>query len=53
MRHQTLGEGVIIEVEGFGELTRLTIEFGDSGRKRVLARYAKLEVIGGEEDLPL
>jgi DNA helicase-2/ATP-dependent DNA helicase PcrA len=52
VRHQTLGEGTITEVEGFGELTRLTIEFGDTGRKRVLARYAKLEILDKDTDLP-
>jgi DNA helicase-2/ATP-dependent DNA helicase PcrA len=52
VRHQTLGEGTITEVEGFGELTRLTIEFGESGRKRVLAHYAKLEILAEEGDLP-
>lgn len=52
VRHQALGEGTITEVEGFGELTRLTIEFGESGRKRVLAHYAKLELLSEDGDLP-
>ncbi len=52
VRHATLGEGVIEAVEGFGELTRLTIRFGEAGRKRILARYARLEAVEGDSDLP-
>jgi DNA helicase-2/ATP-dependent DNA helicase PcrA len=48
VRHQSLGEGEIVAVEGFGELTKLTIDFGEAGRKRILARYAHLEPIDGE-----
>jgi DNA helicase-2/ATP-dependent DNA helicase PcrA len=52
VRHATLGEGTIVAVEGFGELTKLTIDFAEAGRKRVLARYARLEAMGGDDDLP-
>ena len=45
VRHEGLGEGVIEDMEGSGELLRLTIRFGEHGRKRVLARYARLQVL--------
>mgnify|MGYP001111046144 CR=1 FL=1 len=45
IQHESLGEGVIEDLEGSGELLRLTIRFGDHGRKRVLARYARLTVV--------
>jgi len=52
VRHATLGEGTIEAVEGFGELTKLTIDFAEAGRKRVLARYARLETLSADGDLP-
>ena len=52
VRHQSLGEGTIEAVEGFGELTKLIIRFGDAGKKRILARYAQLEIIDESDDLP-
>lgn len=45
VQHELLGVGVVEEVEGHGELLRLTIRFGDQGRKRILARYARLRVM--------
>jgi len=51
VRHVSLGEGIIEAVEGMGELTRLTIRFGDAGKKRMLARYARLEALT-DDDLP-
>ena len=49
--HELLGEGVIEEIEGHGELLRLTVRFGESGRKRILARYARLELLDAENGL--
>lgn len=43
--HETLGEGVVEEIEGSGELTKLTVGFGDAGRKRILARFARLRLL--------
>ncbi len=46
VKHEKLGEGTIEVVEGFGDLTRLTIDFADAGKKKVLAKYAKIQVVG-------
>ena len=51
VQHENLGEGVIEDMEGSGDLLRLTIRFGDHGRKRVLARYARLTAL--DEDAAL
>ena len=47
VRHELLGEGTVEQVEGSGELTKLTVRFGEAGRKRLLARYASLSIVDG------
>jgi DNA helicase-2/ATP-dependent DNA helicase PcrA len=44
--HPTFGRGKIIQVEGFGESTRLQIMFSGLGLKKIMAKYAKLKVVG-------
>ena len=41
--HETFGSGVIVEVSGFGRDVKVTVDFGEVGRKRLLLRYASLE----------
>ncbi len=41
-----LGRGRVLEVTGEGDRTRLTVAFHEAGTKRLMARYAKLKVIG-------
>ena len=41
--HGTFGSGTIQEVTGFGKDTKVTVDFDDVGRKRLLIRYADLE----------
>jgi DNA helicase-2/ATP-dependent DNA helicase PcrA len=41
--HGTFGSGTVKEVTGFGKDTKVTVEFDDVGRKRLLVRYANLE----------
>lgn len=48
VEHELLGEGVVEEIEGSGELLRLTVRFGDAGRKRILAHYARLRLLDSE-----
>ncbi len=48
VEHELLGEGVIEEIEGVGDLLRLTVSFGERGRKRILARYARLRLLDTE-----
>jgi DNA helicase-2/ATP-dependent DNA helicase PcrA len=42
--HKSLGPGKILNISGFGPDMRLTILFNDGTRKRVMARFANLEV---------
>jgi len=45
VRHATLGSGVILDVEGDGDDAKLTVFFDRAGKKRLIARYASLEMI--------
>ncbi|MFP4417222.1 MAG: ATP-dependent helicase [Fibrobacterota bacterium] len=42
--HKTYGQGKIISISGFGPDMRLTILFNDGSRKKLMARFANLEV---------
>lgn len=44
--HPKFGEGVIIQVEGHGEMARIQINFIEHGMKWLVAAYANLSVIG-------
>ncbi len=44
VRHTKFGLGTIIEVEGEGEDRRLTVSFQDYGPKKLLERYANLQI---------
>ncbi|MBU0982836.1 MAG: UvrD-helicase domain-containing protein, partial [candidate division Zixibacteria bacterium] len=44
--HPTFGRGKIVGTEGFGESLRLEIMFAGIGLKRIMARFAKLTVVG-------
>jgi DNA helicase-2/ATP-dependent DNA helicase PcrA len=41
--HDTFGSGAVVEVTGFGRDLKVTVDFDDEGRKKLLVRYAKLE----------
>ncbi|MFQ5349818.1 MAG: ATP-dependent helicase [Thermoanaerobaculia bacterium] len=43
VRHPTLGDGVVLEVEGSGDDLKLTVFFHRAGKRKILARYAALE----------
>ncbi len=44
--HPTFGRGKIVNVEGFGESIRLEIMFSGIGIKKIMAKFAKLKIIG-------
>ena len=44
VRHAKYGVGTIIEIEGEGEDRRLTVSFQDYGPKKLLERYANLQL---------
>jgi len=41
--HQTFGSGSVVEISGFGRDLKVTVDFDDVGRKKLLLRYAALE----------
>jgi DNA helicase-2/ATP-dependent DNA helicase PcrA len=41
--HPKFGSGVITEISGFGPDTKVTVDFAEVGRKKLIARYAGLE----------
>ncbi len=41
--HETFGSGSVVEVTGFGRDLKVTVDFDDVGRKKLLVRYANLE----------
>ena len=45
-QHPTFGRGKVVQVEGRGESLRLEIFFTGVGTKKIMAKYAKLKVIG-------
>ncbi|MEM7353265.1 MAG: UvrD-helicase domain-containing protein [Acidobacteriota bacterium] len=45
VRHATLGNGRILNLEGSGDDMRIIVYFDSKGRKKLLAKYAQLEVL--------
>jgi DNA helicase-2/ATP-dependent DNA helicase PcrA len=45
VRHPTLGSGVVLEIDGAGDDAKLTVYFDRAGKKRLVAKYASLELI--------
>ena len=45
VRHPTFGDGVVLEMEGGGDATRVSVEFERAGLKRLMLKYAALEMI--------
>ncbi len=43
--HPTFGEGVVLSVEGAGDATRVAVQFRRAGLKRLMLKYAALEVV--------
>jgi ATP-dependent DNA helicase UvrD/PcrA len=41
--HQTFGSGSVVEITGFGQDLKVTVDFDGVGRKKLLVRYAHLE----------
>jgi len=45
VRHPTLGPGVVLEMEGEGDEARLTVYFEKSGKRKLVAKFANLEML--------
>ena len=44
VRHPRFGPGIVTELDGYGAEIKAVIEFDNVGRKKVVVRYANLEV---------
>jgi DNA helicase-2/ATP-dependent DNA helicase PcrA len=47
VRHPKWGEGVVLEVAGYGEDAVVRIRFADDLEKRIMLRYGKIELVSG------
>jgi len=45
VRHATLGQGVVLEMEGQGDDARITVFFEKSGKRKLVAKFANLEML--------
>ncbi len=45
VRHPTLGEGVLMELDGEGDAAKLTVFFDRAGKRKLVAKYANLELL--------
>jgi hypothetical protein len=45
VRHATLGQGTVMEVEGDGPTGRITVYFERFGKRKLVAQYARLEPV--------
>jgi DNA helicase-2/ATP-dependent DNA helicase PcrA len=45
VRHPTLGQGVVLELEGQGEDARITVFFEKAGKRKLIAKFASLEML--------
>ncbi|HXV59373.1 MAG TPA: UvrD-helicase domain-containing protein [Vicinamibacteria bacterium] len=46
VRHAVFGDGRVVDSSGSGRDCRVTVVFHKAGRKRLVAEYAKLDVVG-------
>ena len=43
VQHPTLGQGVVMDIEGSGPTGRITVYFERFGKRKLVAQFAKLE----------
>ena len=46
VKHLRFGKGEVLKIEGVGADLKAEINFENGGKKKLLLRFAKLEVIG-------
>ncbi len=46
VRHPTFGVGVVRRSEGRGESEKVSVQFARGGLKKLMRRFANLEVVG-------
>jgi DNA helicase II / ATP-dependent DNA helicase PcrA len=45
VRHPTLGQGVVLEMDGQGEDAKITVFFDKAGKRKLVAKFANLEML--------
>ncbi len=45
VRHPTLGQGVVLEMEGQGDDAKITVFFDKAGKRKLVAKFANLEML--------
>ena len=45
VRHPTLGAGTVLDLDGHGAQAKLTVYFDRAGKRKLLAKYANLELL--------
>ena len=45
VRHQKYGKGLVLRREGSGDNVKLTVSFPGFGQKKLIEKYANLEVV--------
>lgn len=46
IEHQRFGKGTVLKIEGEGENMKATVQFDNTGRKQLLLKFARFNVIG-------
>ncbi len=46
IEHQRFGRGKVVKVEGVGENAKATVDFDTTGRKQLLLKFARFNMIG-------
>ncbi len=50
VRHPTFGIGIVRRSEGRGDAEKLSVQFGRAGMKKLIRRFANLEIVGDGAD---
>jgi hypothetical protein len=50
VKHPKLGEGDVLDIHPFGEETCVVISFEHLGQKKVILKYAKLQIVQPEDE---
>ncbi|MEP7011985.1 MAG: UvrD-helicase domain-containing protein [Acidobacteriota bacterium] len=45
VRHPTLGQGVVLEMDGLGDDAKITVFFDKAGKRKLVAKFANLEML--------
>jgi DNA helicase-2/ATP-dependent DNA helicase PcrA len=49
VRHATFGVGIVRRSEGRGDQEKLMVQFARAGMKKLIRKFANLEIVGGED----